>query len=121
VLRQLRSTGIAIAIDDFGVGYSSLNLLRRLPATTLKIDRTFVANCDTDERDDAVVSAIVNMAHSLGLVVVAEGVERPEQLQRLGERGCDRVQGFLFSRPRPAMELPALCAREVLTRLGSRD
>lgn len=118
VLRELRATGIAIAIDDFGVGYSSLNLLRRLPATALKIDRTFVAHCDTDPRDDAVVSAIVGMAHSLGLQVVAEGVERPSQLERLRGLGCDRVQGYLISHPQTPAEVAELCSHEVLARLG---
>jgi diguanylate cyclase (GGDEF)-like protein len=118
VLRELRDAGVSIAIDDFGVGYSSLNLLRRLPATALKIDGSFVAHCDSDARDDAVIASIVTLARSLGLAVIAEGVERPSQLERLQHHGCDRVQGYLFARPGTAAEVADLCSRDLLAAGG---
>ncbi|WP_146901643.1 putative bifunctional diguanylate cyclase/phosphodiesterase [Cellulomonas aerilata] len=97
-LRALRDLGVGISVDDFGTGYSSLAQLRRLPATELKIDQSF-----TTELPDsaAFVSGIIALAHSLGLRVVAEGVERPDQLQALIDAGCDRAQGYLLGRPAP--------------------
>ena len=100
--------GIRLSIDDFGTGYSSLAQLRRLPVAVLKIDRSFVNGLDGPATDVHMVTAIITMAHNLGLLVVAEGTETPEQVRVLQELGCDEVQGYLFSRPLPADELGPL-------------
>lgn len=105
VLRELGSMGIQISIDDFGTGYSSLSSLRRFPINTLKIDQAFVRDCMVDSDDAAIVTAIISMARSLKLKVVAEGVETEEQLEFLRRQQCDLVQGFLLSRPMPADDL----------------
>lgn len=105
-LRQLRQFGVSIAIDDFGTGYSSLSHLKQLPIDTLKIDRAFLRNIPDDSNNNAITAAIVSMGHSLGMRVVAEGIETPAQLQFLEHQGCDEAQGFLFSSP---LE-PAQCA-----------
>lgn len=101
-LGRLREAGIGIALDDFGTGYSSLSYLQRLPVGVLKIDRSFIKSLVVDEGaagSEPLVRAIIAMAHSLSLKVVAEGVETPEQLQALKRLGCDIIQGYLFSRP----------------------
>ncbi len=99
LLRQLRAEGFGLAIDDFGTGYSSLSYLTRLPATSLKIDRAFVSRIKADTRHDPVVEAVIVLGHSLGMEVVAEGVENAAQAEFLRSKGCDLVQGFHFSRP----------------------
>jgi diguanylate cyclase (GGDEF)-like protein len=114
VLRDLKALGVRLSIDDFGTGYSSLSYLRRFPLDTLKVDRTFVADADTDRGDAAIASAIIAMAHQLGLRAIAEGVERPGQAEFLRAQGCDAMQGYLFSRPVPAHEVEALLGRRVL-------
>ena len=101
-LRELRSLGLHLAVDDFGTGYSSLTYLKRFPVEAIKIDRTFVNGLGIDQEDSTIVEAVVNLGHSLGLSVVAEGVETPLQLSRLRDIGCDRGQGYLFGRPRPS-------------------
>jgi len=101
-LRRLKALGVGISIDDFGTGYSSLSALRKLPLDCLKIDRSFVTHITTSADDAAITSAIVAMARSLKLTVLAEGVENEDQLATLQRLGCDQVQGYLFSRPVPA-------------------
>jgi len=111
-LRHLKALGVGIAIDDFGTGYSGLAYLRRFPVDVLKIDRSFLAECDM--REGAVMTrAIVELGHALGLRVVAEGVERPRQLAFLRELGCDEMQGFLFGAGMPAHEAHAWWERLV--------
>jgi EAL domain-containing protein (putative c-di-GMP-specific phosphodiesterase class I) len=101
-LRNLRSLGLHLAVDDFGTGYSSLTYLKRFPVEAIKIDRSFVAGLGLDSEDTTIVEAVVNLGHSFGIAVVAEGLETPLQLSRLRAIGCDRGQGYLFGRPRPA-------------------
>ena len=101
-LRELRSLGLHLSVDDFGTGYSSLTYLKRFPVESIKIDRSFVAGLGIESEDSTIVEAVVRLGQSLGLNVVAEGIESPLQLARLRELGCDRGQGYLFGRPRPA-------------------
>jgi diguanylate cyclase (GGDEF)-like protein len=104
-LACLRALGVRLAIDDFGTGYSSLSYLRQLPAQILKLDRTFVSELDSDEAAAAIVGAIVTMGHALGLKIIAEGVERPAQAEKLRQLGCDAAQGHLFAHPQPLEQL----------------
>jgi len=97
-LNQLKALGVRISIDDFGTGYSSLSYLRRFPIDTLKIDKSFV-DCISDPDEAAIVATVIAMARALRLVVVAEGIERDDELRILRGQGCDRAQGYLFSRP----------------------
>lgn len=99
LLRDLKSMGFSLAIDDFGVAYSSMNYLRHFPVNTIKIDRSFTRDINGEENSLAIISAIVAMGHSLGLEVLAEGVETEDQLRTLQSIGCDECQGFFFSRP----------------------
>lgn len=101
-LQALRDLGVQLAIDDFGIGYSSLHYLKQFPIDTLKMDRTFVKGIISDADDAAIVEAIIGLGHSLRLKVVAEGVETEKQLSYLRDRGCDEVQGFFFSSPIPS-------------------
>ncbi|MHB8911508.1 MAG: EAL domain-containing protein [Lysobacter sp.] len=101
-LQAFRKLGVGLAIDDFGTGYSSLAYLKRLPITTLKIDKEFIGDLTHDPDDEAITSTIIAMAHSLGLTVVAEGVETSAQMQFLHHHGCDEIQGYLLARPMEA-------------------
>jgi EAL domain-containing protein (putative c-di-GMP-specific phosphodiesterase class I) len=106
-LRRAAELGIDVGLDDFGTGYSALAYLQRFDLAFLKIDRSFVSQLG-NKRDDAVVAAVIDLAHALELRVVAEGVETIEQLDALRAMGCDRAQGFLIGRPLPPEELVAL-------------
>ena len=105
-LRRLKNMGTHISIDDFGTGYSSLMYLKTFPIDTIKIDKSFVKDVTTDSDDQAITQAIISMAHSLKLDVVAEGVETKEQLEILKSQSCDIVQGYLFSKPIPVDDIP---------------
>ncbi|HEU4709534.1 MAG TPA: EAL domain-containing protein [Methylophilaceae bacterium] len=107
-LLRLREAGMQVALDDFGMGYSSLSYLQKFDIDNLKIDQTFIRNLSHNPDDMALCKAIIVMAHTLGIKVIAEGVETPEQCQLLAEAGCDYGQGYLFSRPLPAHEFESL-------------
>jgi EAL domain-containing protein (putative c-di-GMP-specific phosphodiesterase class I) len=105
VLSELRRMGVRLSIDDFGTGYSSLAYLKRLPVSEIKIDRSFVSNVAADEDDAAIVLSTIQLAQSLRLDVVAEGVETAATLDALASFGCRLVQGYYLTRPLPADEL----------------
>jgi len=109
-MRQLRNRGVRIAIDDFGTRYSSLNYLRSLPVSAIKIDQSFVRDLSELQGTSPIISAIVGIAHGFGLHLLAEGVETAEQLNILSSLGCEEMQGYLFSRPVPADEIKDLLA-----------
>jgi diguanylate cyclase (GGDEF)-like protein/PAS domain S-box-containing protein len=119
VLQSLRAMGVRVAIDDFGTGYSSLSVLKHLPIDALKIDRLFAQGLPGDSDNHAISRAIISMAHSLGLEVVAEGVETPAQHDCLRALGCDQVQGYLTGRPMPAAEATAWLAGPRAATAGS--
>ena len=104
-MHAIRSAGATLAIDDFGTGYSSLAYLKLFPVQTLKLDRTFVRDIETDENDSAICKASISLAHNMGMSVVAEGVETTGQRDFLVAHNCDTMQGYLFSRPLPAETL----------------
>jgi PAS domain S-box/diguanylate cyclase (GGDEF) domain len=110
ILHAIDALGISLAVDDFGTGYSSLTYLKRFPVSKVKIDRSFVHSLLRNEDDKAIARAIVTLGHSLGLKVVAEGVEDKEQLACLRELGCDQAQGYLIGRPMPAADFEAWLA-----------
>jgi diguanylate cyclase (GGDEF)-like protein len=110
-LHQLRALGVAVALDDFGTGYSSLSYLRSFPFDKIKIDQSFVRNLVNNKESMSIIRAITGLGHSLGMKTTAEGVETLEQLDKLREEGCTEVQGYIFSRPKPASELPLLIER----------
>ena len=110
-LNALRDMGVSVALDDFGTGYSSMSYLKRLPLSSLKIDRSFVEGLPHQDESVAIVRAILSLARSLGFNVTAEGVETIEQANILKHMSCDMVQGFLFSRPVTPGEIPGLVGR----------
>lgn len=114
-LEALRAMGVTLAIDDFGTGYSSLAYLKRLPVQVLKIDRSFIKDLDHDRDDAAIASAIISMGRSLGLSIVAEGVELPAHRDFLLAEGCHMAQGYLFGKPVPAPEFRALLPQSALS------
>lgn len=113
VLEKLHAEGIAITLDDFGMGYASLTHLKRFPLNRLKIDRSFVSGMLEDQEDHVIVRTVISLAHNLGLEVVAEGVETPEQYQELVNLGCDAVQGYLIGRPMEEPDAAEHCGRSV--------
>jgi predicted signal transduction protein with EAL and GGDEF domain len=118
-LTRLRDVGVTFAIDDFGTGYSSMSYLKRFPIGCLKVDRSFVQGLPRSLDDAAIATAIISMAHSLRMQVVAEGVETPEQAAFLRSAGCDRLQGYLFGRPVPASQIEPMLLQGVTPRLRS--
>ncbi|MGE4345361.1 MAG: putative bifunctional diguanylate cyclase/phosphodiesterase, partial [Geoalkalibacter sp.] len=110
-LGKLRELGVHLIIDDFGTGYSSLSYLQNFPLGTLKIDQSFIAGIPADTGSDTITSAVIAMAHHMGMDVVAEGVEKQEQMAFLRENGCDKIQGFLFSAALPPQDFAALLSR----------
>jgi len=110
-LRRFKNLGISISIDDFGTGYSSLSYLKRFPIDTLKIDRSFVRDISVDSDDAAIVQAIASLGRTLKLRIIAEGVETREQFEYLSAQGCDRMQGYYFSKPIEAADFLALLER----------
>jgi EAL domain-containing protein (putative c-di-GMP-specific phosphodiesterase class I) len=110
-LQEFRATGISVALDDFGTGYSSLSYLRSFPFNKIKIDQSFVRDLMTCKESMSIVRAVIGLGKSLGIMTIAEGVETQAQLDKLRDKGCTEVQGYFFSRPRPANEVPAMIER----------
>ena len=115
ILRELKAMGVLLAIDDFGTGYSSLSYLKHFPVDHLKVDQSFVRGIATDADDAAIVSAVISLGKSLGMRVVAEGVETDAQRDFLVARDCDEIQGYLVGRPMPAHDLATLLSGEIAT------
>jgi EAL domain-containing protein (putative c-di-GMP-specific phosphodiesterase class I) len=117
-LTELKSLGIRLAIDDFGTGYSALSYLKRLPVEVLKIDKSFIAGLRKNSKDRLIVSATISLAQTLGLAVVAEGVETARQAKQLLELGCDLAQGNYFAKPLTREETSAFLATNLRLRNG---
>jgi diguanylate cyclase (GGDEF)-like protein len=120
VLNDLKDIGVKLALDDFGTGYSSLGYLRRFPVDSVKVDREFVANLGHDPASHTIVTAVIQLAHGLGMTVISEGVETAEQHEKLTALGCDSCQGFYFAAPMPAASLDRLIKRQAGERTGTR-
>lgn len=118
ILEEFRNMGIRIAIDDFGIGYSSLSHLKQFPIDIIKIDRSFIKDIPGDESDEAITDAIIAIGKSMKIKVVAEGVETAKQLQFLCDRGCDEIQGYFFSRPVPAKDFAKLLKKNLASALS---
>jgi len=118
-LKEIHDLGVRVALDDFGTGFSSLGQLRRFPIDVIKVDRSFIQGAEHDAKDAAITANVASLAHALGLVAVAEGIETERQLTLAHEFGCDVAQGYLFARPAPAHEVSALLA-EALTAADTR-
>jgi EAL domain-containing protein (putative c-di-GMP-specific phosphodiesterase class I) len=110
MLHKLRSLGVRIAMDDFGTGYSSLSYLRSFPFDEIKIDSSFIRNVSKEGNSLAIIRAVTGLSTSLGMTTIAEGVETVEQLERVRSEGCNEIQGFLISQPRPAQQIAAFLA-----------
>jgi EAL domain-containing protein (putative c-di-GMP-specific phosphodiesterase class I) len=121
ILEAVSSMGVLVSVDDFGTGYSSMSYLRRFPIDKLKIDRCFVEEMTRRSEDASIVRAIISLAHSLHLKVIAEGVETPEQLALLSDLGCDQYQGFYFSPAVAADKFVALVRQSQANRPGEED
>jgi EAL domain-containing protein (putative c-di-GMP-specific phosphodiesterase class I) len=113
VLNDLKALGVKLALDDFGTGYSSLSYLLQFPVDVVKIDRIFVAGLGRDKPNQAIVAAVIQLAHDLGSTVVAEGVETVEQYRALVELGSDSCQGFYFAQPMSAADIDVLVEHRV--------
>jgi EAL domain-containing protein (putative c-di-GMP-specific phosphodiesterase class I) len=120
-LRELHELGVRIAVDDFGTGFSSLGQLRSFPVDMIKVDRSFVQGIEHDAKDAAITANLVSLAHALGLLAIAEGIESDGQLTSLRELGCDLAQGFLFARPAPPAEIDRLFAERSAGLSGRRE
>jgi EAL domain-containing protein (putative c-di-GMP-specific phosphodiesterase class I) len=113
ILRRLKSLGVSIAMDDFGTGYSSLRYLQAFPFDKIKIDKSFVDQLDQNMQSQAIIRAVIGLAHGLALPVLAEGVETTDQLEFLKREHCDEIQGYLIGRPQPIESYSAIVGRLV--------
>jgi len=111
-LREFKNDGFKISIDDYGTGYSSLAQLKQLPVNELKIDKSFVQRLETDEDDQIIVRSTIELAHNMGLSVVAEGIEDEYTLHWLAEHGCELAQGYFISRPQPSEKITPWLAKK---------
>ena len=118
-LRRLKALGVSIAMDDFGTGYSSLRYLQAFPFDKIKVDKSFIDQLDENLQSQAIIRAVVGLAHGLALPVLAEGVETAGQLEFLKREGCDEVQGYLIGRPLPIDNYATLTGRPKKTRAGA--
>ena len=116
-LNVLRASGIRVSLDDFGSGFSNLSLIKSLPISAIKIDRSLISDIHNHYSDSIIVNSSITLAHNLGLSVVAEGVETPDQVLHLKVAGCDEVQGYYFQRPAPATEVEAILRQGGFTKL----
>jgi len=118
VLERLRALGVELSIDDFGTGFSSLTYIRRLPVSELKLDRTFLTGAPEDKRAVSIIRSTVDLAHSLGLRIVAEGIENLDALELVDDLGCDAAQGYLMGRPVPAEDFDLAAVARIPLRIA---